>query len=203
MIKAYTPSDRFGSNMYLVSSGGASVLIDPSTPPDAVRSDFFGDLPPVDAILLTHAHFDHMLAIDEWVRATGAPVFVGTEDADALSDPERNAYRLFTGEEGGYFGAYRTVGDGDTLRFSSLDIFVIATPGHTPGSVTYRIGSDAFSGDLVFDGGAYGRCDLPGGNLRTLFSSIARLAEHRGILTLYPGHGNAFSPRHLAAQFQS
>lgn len=203
MIKGYTPTDRFGSNMYLVMSGKTTLLIDPSTPPDVVRSDFFGDLPRVDAILLTHAHFDHMLAVDDWVRATSTPVFIGEADAAALSDPEKNAYRLFTGEERGYHGAYHTVKDEDTLHFPGLDVFVIATPGHTPGSVTYRVGSDAFSGDLVFDGGAYGRCDLPGGNLHVLFSSIAGLSGHREILMLYPGHGNYFSPRHLAAQFQS
>lgn len=203
MIKTYVPEDRFGSNMYLVFSDGDTVLIDPSTPPDLVRSDFFGDLPTVGAILLTHAHFDHMLEIDAWVRATGAPVYVGCEDATALSDPERNAYRIFTGEARGYDGAYRTVADGETLRISSLEICVLATPGHTPGSVTYRIGDIAFSGDLVFDGGGYGRCDLPGGDLRTLFSSIARLAAHREIQTLYPGHGSPFSMRHLAAQFRS
>ena len=203
MIKVYTPSDRFGSNMYLVSSGGATVLVDPSTPPDAVRADFFGDLPSVDAILLTHAHFDHMLELDTWAKITGAEVCIGQEDAAALSDPVRNVYRLFTGEDRGYTGAYRTVKDEDVLRFASLEIRVLATPGHTPGSVTYLIGDAAFSGDLVFDGGGYGRCDLPGGNLQTLFASIARLAGRAEILTLYPGHGNSFSPRHLAAQFQS
>ena len=120
MIKTYTPSDRFGSNMYLVSDHASSVLIDPSTPPSVVCADFPGGLPHLDAILLTHAHFDHMLGIDEWVRQTGAPVYVGKEDADALSDPGKNAYRLFSGEDRGYTGAYHTVEDGQILCFPSF-----------------------------------------------------------------------------------
>ncbi len=202
MIKTYTPSDRFGSNMYLVSDHASSVLIDPSTPPSVVCADFPGGLPHLDAIFLTHAHFDHMLGIDEWVRQTGAPVYVGKEDADALSDPGKNAYRLFSGEERGYTGAYHPVEDGQILCFPSFRVEVMATPGHTPGSVSYRIGDAAFTGDLLFDGGGYGRCDLPGGNLSALFSSVRRLAGRTDIRMLYPGHGTSFSPRHLAAQFQ-
>lgn len=143
----------------------------------------------VEAILLTHCHFDHIGAVAPVAAATGAPVYCPRLEVPLLADIMR-----FVPWEG--FGPYEsydadeTVGGGETLELAGLELDVIFTPGHSPGHVTYSVrGEDAiFSGDVLFQG-SVGRVDLPGGDWPTLEKSIGTLLDsHPDETVVHPGH---------------
>ncbi len=143
----------------------------------------------VDAILVTHTHFDHVGAVAPLARATGAPVYCPELERGVLAD-----IMAFVPWPGfGPFESYEadhTVAGGETLKLAGLTIDVRFTPGHSPGHVTYSIrGEDAlFSGDVLFQG-SVGRVDLPGGDWPTLLASIEALVnEFPDETAVYPGH---------------
>lgn len=174
----------FAANCYLISSCGEYAIIDPTAPYDSSLID--GE---VKYILLTHAHFDHILEVDSWVNNTDAVVIISADEADALSDPMRNCYKLFDGTDRGYFGERRGINEGESIPLGDQSIEMIATPGHTIGSACYRIGNDIFVGDTVFAGGGFGRYDLPTGNIVMLRNSIRKILALSDECILYPGHG--------------
>ena len=179
-----TPTHPFSSNCYLVSSGGEYAVIDPSSPYNAAKID--GKL---KYILLTHSHFDHILEIDSWVNATDAEVLILEREADFLSDPGRNCYRLFDGSERGYFGNVRSVSDGEELTLGKERFRVLHLPGHTIGSAAYVFDVCVFVGDTVFAGGGFGRWDLPSGDMFSLFNSINKVKGLPDETVIYSGHG--------------
>ena len=143
----------------------------------------------VEAILLTHCHFDHIGAVAPVAAATGAPVHCPKIEVPLLAD-----IMAFVPWEG--FGPYEsydadeTVAGGETLELAGIELDVIFTPGHSPGHVTYSVrGEDAiFSGDVLFQG-SVGRVDLPGGDGPTLMESIRTLLDtHPDETVVYPGH---------------
>lgn len=176
----------FAANSYLVSAGDEYAIIDPTAPYDSslVKGK-------VKYILLTHAHFDHILEIDSWVRGSGAEVILSVYEKDALSDPMRNCYKLYDGTDRGYFGESRGISEGDVIPLGDQKIELLYTPGHTVGSACYKIGNDVFVGDTVFAGGGYGRFDLPTGNLTMLRDSIRKILALPDECIFYPGHGES------------
>ena len=191
-VFVFERSDTFGANMYIAREGEHALLVDPSCPPDSVPRDLLPPSVKIEYILLTHAHFDHMLEIDAWCALTGAPVVVGAADGPALSSSTLNCYWQFMKLDRGYLGEYQPVTDGDELPFADTLIEVIAAPGHTPGGVCYRICDALFVGDLVFRDHSFGRYDLPGGNFHDLRASLARFRKTEGNPTVYTGHGSHF-----------
>ena len=180
----------YASNMYLIISGSEVAVVDPSGLYESAKR-YIADRK-VRYILITHAHFDHILEIDDWVKNTGATVIVGEADAQALSDPIKNCYKLFFNENTVFSGPYTAVSSKDSLMLGEDKIEILEVPGHTPGSLIYKIGSDAFVGDLVFAEGGFGRYDLPGGSLMLLKESIKGLMALDKGISLYPGHGPSF-----------
>jgi hydroxyacylglutathione hydrolase len=143
----------------------------------------------LDAILLTHCHFDHIGAVAPVARATGAPVYCPQIEVPLLQDVM--AYVPWPG-----FGPFEnhdpehTVAGGERLQLAGFDIDVLFTPGHSPGHVTFSIPSEqvVFSGDVLFQG-SVGRVDLPGGDWPTLLESIRTLVDTLPPeTTVYPGH---------------
>jgi hydroxyacylglutathione hydrolase len=143
----------------------------------------------VDAILLTHTHFDHIGAVAPVAKATGAPVYCPEIEVPVLAD-----IMSFVPWAG--FGPYEsydadeTVSGGERLELAGMEIDVIFTPGHSPGHVTYSIADEGalFSGDVLFQG-SVGRTDLPGGDWPTLLESIRGLVDgFPEETTVYPGH---------------
>ena len=143
----------------------------------------------VEAILVTHCHFDHIGAVAPVAEATGAPVYCPEIEVPVLADimafvpwPGFGPYESYEADE--------TVSGGETLDLAGLELDVIFTPGHSPGHVTYSVrGEEAiFSGDVLFQG-SVGRTDLPGGDWATLLESIRSLVDsHPPETTVYPGH---------------
>ncbi len=187
-IHTLYPRGYFGSNCYLIEDNDSWAVIDPSVYYRVAQKEYPEMEGKIKYILLTHAHFDHIYAIDSWVQECDK-VIIGEGDLPALADPVLNCFQGFLGVRGGYFGTATAVRDGDMLKLGTQTIRVISTPGHTPGGVSYKIGDATFVGDTIFEGGGYGRTDLPGGDEDELWSSIFKLFSQNMIGKFYPGHG--------------
>ncbi len=143
----------------------------------------------VEAILVTHTHFDHIGAVAPVARATGAPVYCPELEKQVLA----NIMDYVPWPGFGPFESYEadhTVGGGEQLELAGLELDVRLTPGHSPGHVTYAIRNEQalFSGDVLFQG-SVGRVDLPGGDWPTLLASIESLVgAFPPETTVYPGH---------------
>lgn len=144
----------------------------------------------VTHILLTHSHFDHIMALSDVQTATGAAVCIHEEDADNIELPnaeETKTLRLPRIHIKPVKIDIR-LKDGDTLTLCGEPVTVLHTPGHSKGSVCYDNGSVLISGDTLFAQGC-GRTDLPGGSFDELYSSLRRLGLLEGERIVYPGHG--------------
>ena len=180
----------YASNCYLVYDDAmtGAVIIDPSVSPKRF-SGLLANLPPITMLILTHSHFDHMLAIDEWRSETGAPLAVSEADSYGLADPMLSCYRQFLGEERTFAPAEMLLKTGDVIPVGGEQLTVTEVPGHTPGCIILDSGELLFTGDTVFAGGGYGRYDLPGGDGAMLFRSIAAIMRIKGERRLFAGHG--------------
>jgi hydroxyacylglutathione hydrolase len=182
---------QVAENCFLFRADGSdrAVIVDPGDEAERILApvDEFGLT--VEAILLTHTHFDHIGAVAPVAKATGAPVWCPEIEVAVLADI--NAFVPWPGF--GPFESYdadHPLKGGEVLDLAGLEIDVIFTPGHSPGHVTYSVrGEDAiFSGDVLFQG-SVGRTDLPGGDWNTLLESIRTLVEgHSPETKVYPGH---------------
>jgi hydroxyacylglutathione hydrolase len=179
-------------NCYIVRAPGSerAVIVDPGEEAERILGALQAlEITTVDAILLTHTHFDHVGAVAEVARATGAPVYCPELEAEILANI--NDYVRFPGF--GPFESYdadQTVAGGETLELAGLTFEVTFTPGHSPGHVSYAVPEHdgLFSGDVLFQG-SVGRVDLPGGDWPTLLASIELLLNaYSPEMTVYPGH---------------
>lgn len=180
------PLGDYQTNTYIVSGNGQScVLIDPGFEPQVIL-DKVAELGwTVEAIFLTHGHFDHVGAVEKLVAATGCTLWMHKADWDLPADPtNRYIYPL----SGSSFTDILFCGEGDKIQAAGLCFIVLCTPGHTPGSVCFLCEDHLFSGDTLF-AGSCGRTDLPGGDLRAMRLSLRRLAVLDRPVTIYPGHG--------------
>lgn len=200
-IRNLRPIEPYGSNCYLLSSSGEFAVIDPSADYEEALLAYPEIEGRVKYVLLTHAHFDHILAINSWAGKCET-VYVGAQDALSLADAKKNCYLGFLGVDDGYSGKYSALIDGDTLTLGDEQISVIACPGHTPGGVSYQIGDKIFCGDTVFAQGGYGRCDLPGGDIEDLEKTLIKLITHLPSESVfYPGHGPGTDLKELIYYF--
>ena len=202
-INTFTPRISFGSNMYLLESDGEYAVIDPSVDLSTVLLSFPQVKSALKYIIVTHAHFDHISEIDAWQRKTGAPVLISSYDAPALSDPYKNAYRVFFGVDKGYYGPYTELTGGERLPLGDEVLEIIHTPGHTIGGISILAGKNLFVGDTVFADGGYGRCDLYGGDFSTLFASIRYILKLDSDISVYPGHGGSTSIKEIRRFFSN
>lgn len=145
----------------------------------------------VSHILLTHGHFDHILALAALKRATNALVCIHALDADMLLSADQCLLGHFYASSEGFVPVKADIvwNGGETLYAAGTAITVHHTPGHTPGSVCYDTGSVLFSGDTLF-ASSCGRCDLPGGNTKQMLASLLYLSDLPGDRIVYPGHEN-------------
>jgi hydroxyacylglutathione hydrolase len=178
-------------NCFLLRRDGAdrALVVDPGEEPERILAAVREWGAEVEAILLTHTHFDHIGAVAPVAKATGAPVYCPEIEVSVLAD----VMSFVPWKEFGPYESYdadETVRGGETLELAGLELDVIFTPGHSPGHVTYSVrGEEAiFSGDVLFQG-SVGRVDLPGGDWPTLMASIASLLDtHPDETAVHPGH---------------
>lgn len=177
----------FATNCYLVTdeSTREGFVIDPGGDGDRILSEIKKTGMKVKGILLTHGHYDHFAAVDRVAQETKAPVLIHRSDACWYSQipsffgpvaPPKTKISGF-------------LEPGQRLRTGELSLEVLATPGHTPGGVSFYGGGVLFCGDTLF-WRSVGRCDLPGGNWDTLLSSIrTTLFSLPEDTAVYCGHG--------------
>ena len=179
----------WGSNCYIISDSGRAAVIDPSASAKGILDYLNKNNLTLDFIILTHAHFDHILSLDTLRDATNAPAYIHKDDADSLSDGRKNAFYTFFGQDKRYRGAERTLDNGDILTLGNSKLKIISTPGHTKGSICILTDDGKFfTGDTLF-ADSYGRCDLYSGNSSQLWASLKSLRSLNGNLKIYPGHG--------------
>ncbi|MEY8355306.1 MBL fold metallo-hydrolase [Lachnospiraceae bacterium 54-53] len=197
-IKTYPVGD-IGTNCYVMYREGQKkgVIVDPGANGDYIL-DMCRELSVIpEAVLLTHGHFDHIMAVDNITEAfPGAKVYAGEHEKENLADP---AVNLTSG-----FGRSHTVRadeyvkDGDVLSIAGISFQVLFTPGHTSGSVCYLIEEEGvlISGDTLFLE-SLGRTDFPTGSQPMIIRSIKeRLFTLPGDTLVYPGHGNMTTISH-------
>lgn len=197
---------------------GEAAVIDPGVDHREVTQILNANKMILKYIILTHAHIDHIVQVNELQDACGGKVVIHEMDAPLLRDDVLNGSMMF-GSDKRFREADILVKDGDTLEIGSVRLEIIHTPGHTPGSMCIKatelmnkaddtngsgegtasvaaaagIGTCCiFTGDTLFRRGV-GRTDLGAGNSRQLAKSLSRLMELRDELTVYPGHGPATS----------
>ena len=180
----------YAANCYLVTQGDAAVLVDCTASTEAVKAALHDTGTALCAILLTHAHFDHMLTLDTVRAATNAPIYLMSGDEDLPGDGQKNAHAIFFGTSRTYPTPDQLLQAGDVLTFGELSFRAMSTPGHTRGSALYVIDHAAFTGDTLFANG-FGRYDLYGGDAVALSHSLASIAKLPPDTVIYPGHGEA------------
>ncbi|MBR3118748.1 MBL fold metallo-hydrolase [Oceanobacillus profundus] len=179
-----------GTNCYIVYDKGKALLIDPGAEPDKIAEFLEREGLKVQAILLTHAHFDHIAALDEIRETVDTDVYIHENELSWLSDPQMNGSSKLIGNEIVMKPAEFTFKMGP-MEIGDFHFEVIHTPGHSPGSVSFLFDQNEFiiSGDVLFYHGI-GRTDLPGGNMAEIEATIQnKLYQLKESLTVYPGHG--------------
>ena len=166
-------------NCYIVYANRKCLVIDPGFEPERILAACEKLGLTIEAILLTHGHFDHVGGVKKIAEKTGCRVFLHAEEQKL--PPYITSGPLFYTD---------TYGEGAVISLADLRFTVLHTPGHTPGSVCLRFEDALFTGDTLF-AGSCGRTDLPGGNSRLLQESLKRLAQMEDGLVVYPGHGES------------
>ncbi len=180
----------FQSNCYLIgpSSDGFVLVVDPGSDGEVIAEALRGAGGELAAILLTHAHLDHIGAVAELRATFDVPIYLHPADLPLYEHAREQAaaYGLTVDAPP---PPDRDLGHGDRLTFGDLTLDVRHAPGHSPGGVVLVGDGEAFVGDCVF-AGSIGRTDLPGGDTRTLIQSIRdQILTLPPDTVLHPGHG--------------
>lgn len=184
MLIKTLPVGQLETNCYVVTDEDSldCAVIDPGDESGTILDYLEDNKLHCRAVLLTHAHFDHVGAANALLEATGARLYMCEKELELVKGGASG--RLTVPEDVKY---YR---DGDTVEVGGLRFEVMETPGHTPGGVTLRCGEALFTGDTLFRGSC-GRTDFAGGDMRQELRSLKRIAELPGDYEVYPGHAES------------
>lgn len=192
------PVGEIGANCYIVENAqsGECVLVDPGAEAETIIRRVGARKP--QAVLLTHGHFDHIGAADEVCAHFHAPLYVHEGDASKLTDPAANVSALF-GRPMTVQTKPQILRGGDVVDAAGIRMEVMHTPGHSAGSVCYRLPDNRglLTGDTMFAHG-YGRTDFADGSFEEICQSLRMLLKLSPRLTTYPGHeGPGLTGRNL------
>ena len=181
MLIKTLPVGHLETNCYIVTDEASysCVIIDPGAESNTILDYVESNNLKPEAIFLTHGHFDHSMALEAAVEATGAPAYIN--DNDVNKDASHNQLKINDSE------ILNRYSEGDIIIVGGMHFVVMETPGHSPGSVTLMCESVLFTGDTLFSDDC-GRTDLPGGDIGTMMESLRRLASLDGDFEVYPGH---------------
>ncbi|MBL0077095.1 MAG: MBL fold metallo-hydrolase [Rhodocyclaceae bacterium] len=185
------PLGELQANCYFLVQDKDCVIIDPGDSADFILEEVSRNNLQVKAIIATHGHFDHVMAIGELKMSLNVPVYISSKDRFLLDRVEETA-KYFLGHMPVVIPISDTVNIPEILRIKSLELKIIHSPGHTPGSVCIYDKEEGilFTGDTIFKDGI-GRYDFSYSNKKELLDSISRLIEVFPEETLvYPGHGD-------------
>lgn len=176
-------------NCYIVGDDRTreAIVIDPGDEPDRIVETIKEDKLNVSTIVCTHGHFDHLGAIGDIKRETGAKVLIHNDDLFIFKTARQQA-ALWGFEIDDMPDPDETVKEGDIIRVGNLVFKFIHTPGHSPGSICLYGEGVVFTGDTLFQD-SVGRTDLPGGNMEKLKESFKRLLNLPDEIEVFPGHG--------------
>jgi len=170
-----------GTNCYVITDEETKkcAIIDPGAESNTILDYIEANgLTPV-SIFLTHSHFDHCMALETVLDATGVPVYINGNDVN--TDRNRDQHKLNDDERLSRYA------EGDVMKVGNLAFVVLETPGHSPGSVTLKCENALFTGDTLFRDSC-GRTDIGEGNMEVLLESLKRLSRLEGDFEVYPGH---------------
>lgn len=178
-----------GTNCYFLTGKDKSkcVIVDPGANAQLLLDKLKENGQTLSYIILTHGHFDHLLALQELRDTTGAPLYIHAADNEMLLDPKKSL-TTYVNVETPQKSAEHLFNDGDILDVGGEDLIVMHTPGHTPGSCCFINGNDMISGDTLFREGT-GRYDLWGGSYKDLRASLKKISALEENYRIYPGHG--------------
>ena len=181
MLIKTLPVGDLETNCYIVTNEQTleSVVIDPGDESNTILDYLEDNHLTCKAIFLTHGHYDHVGAVSALQEETGAPVYMNAKD-DAKN--MHSFHFPFSLPENG-----KSFDDGDVVEAAGLTFHILATPGHTPGSVVIRVEDALFTGDTLFRGSC-GRTDLDGGNMDDMLQSLKKICALEGDYEVYPGH---------------
>ena len=179
------------TNCYLLKdeTTGASAVVDPGFESEEL-SDLVRKDGKVEAILLTHGHFDHISGVQKIQKETGARIYLYSDELLFIKDSSLNLAGAFFESVVPPFQVDVPLNDGDAIRLGNLNIRVMHTPGHTVGGCCFLVEDVIFSGDTLMKLSC-GRMDCPTGSYSQMLVSLRRLAELKGDYRVYPGHGSA------------
>ncbi len=176
------------TNCYIVyGKDGKAAVVDPAFSADIIESKIKEIGLTLDKILLTHAHFDHIMAVED-LRKTGAELYLHKEEEKMFYDPNLNYMLMAMDKEIEFKKVEHLLSDGDVIDVGGEELKVLHTPGHTMGSVCYISDEWIITGDTLFKG-TVGRTDLYGGDFDTIISSLKKITVFDKDYTIYPGHG--------------
>ena len=174
---------QIGTNCYIFGDekAGVCAIVDPGDEAERIAKAVGETGLTPRYILLTHGHFDHVLAVGPLhARYPDAEIYIHKGEVNWAKIPQN--YMQMTPVEG-----MHTYDEGDALTLGSLTITVMRTPGHSPGSVVLKVADCLFAGDTLF-AGSCGRTDFAGGSYGQMRSSLKRLVELPGDYRVFPGH---------------
>lgn len=163
------------TNCYLLIDKSEIIIVDPGDEADSILQEIKKYSQKLKAIILTHHHFDHVLAAQEIRAKTGSEILIHGKDEKFID-----------------FSADRYLQEGDKIKIGENNLKVIHSPGHTQGSICLLVKNEIFVGDLIFAEG-YGRIDLPGGSEIEMQKSLDKISKIlKPGMVVYPGHGEVF-----------
>ncbi len=185
----------YAANCFLVydeTSDNEAIIIDPGAEAERIYQKIKDKNCKVKSIILTHGHGDHIGAVEQLKKLTGAEVMIHPDDEEMLRDVKANLTNTMNGPDVS-IKVDRTIGDGDVIEFGHIKADILHTPGHTQGGICiyFEDQQTLVTGDTLFYG-SIGRTDLYGGNHRQLINSILqKLMPLDDDTVVYPGHGSS------------